>query len=120
MKKFVVLLAALAGVFVLTGCADSPKEVSKKWMKALVAQDLKTANEYSTEKVHVLNAFIVESIKKEKSGKTKDGIEQSLKDIDSCKVTIDGDKAVIAKEGSSNDSFKLKKVDGDWKVDVEK
>ena len=59
MKKLSVMLLALTGLFIFTGCSDSPKDVVVKWTEAIVNGDIKKANEYSTENTHALNGMII-------------------------------------------------------------
>lgn len=118
MKKFLMMLAACAGLFVVAGCSDSPKEVTEKWLSALAEGDLETANKYSTGKVAILNAMIVEGIKEGDSNKEQ--IEKSLDAVRNAKEEIDGDTAKVYVDEDKDSPVTLVKVDGDWKVDAQK
>ena len=119
MRKFLTLTVAIAGLLVLAGCSDSPKEVTKKWHKAILAGDLNAANKLSTSQTAVLNAIIVEMAKDKNNDTVKKNLEKNLKNINSAKEKITGDTAEVSIEGD-NKPMQLKKVDGEWKVDVKK
>lgn len=115
MKKFLLMLLAACGMFFLTGCSDSPEDVVANWMEAIADGDLETANEYSTAKSAAMNAWLVEMVKKDEKQAGK--ISETLDKLDDATVEIDGDSAVVKFDGGK---VKLKKVDGDWKVDYSK
>lgn len=120
MKKFLVMLLALAGVFVFTGCDDSPQDVVAIWATAIVDGDLDTANEYSTERTHVLNALMVGMMSgKEESDEVKN-FKENVEKIADAKVEINGDVAKVYINEDDDNPVVLKKVDGEWKVDVQK
>ena len=117
MRKFLTIMLAAFGLLLLAGCSDSPKDVTKNWMQALVDGDVEKANEYSTSNVHLVNAILVESLKGEADKKAE--AKKSLEKIDSAREEIDGDTAKVFVEGD-DDPITLKKVDGEWKVDIKK
>ena len=106
----------------LVGWGKSPKDAAKKWMQAIEKGDLTEANKYSTEKTHLLNGMIVSMMDKAgKEGKKSDkDFKEGLKKIDEARVEIDGDVAKIYSSDDDSNPMILKKVDGDWKVDVQK
>ncbi len=116
MKKFMVMLMAVAGMLFLAGCSDSPKDVVGKWAEAITEGDLDTANEYSTSNVHVLNAIMVSAVKDKKEGGEK--FAANMEKLDNATEEINGDTAKVTFE--DGEAIDLKKVDGDWKVDVKK
>ena len=121
MKKIMLALMAVAGLFILSGCADSPKDVTKKWMKALINKDVKTANEYSTSRVHTLNALAISALSDKDSGeKVTKEFQESMDRLDKAEVKIEGDTAQIYMKSDEETPMTLKKVDGKWKVDVKK
>jgi len=122
MKKLSVMLLALAGLFIFTGCSDSPKDVVVKWTEAIVNGDIKTANEYSTENTHSLNGLIIGVVngKSEDSKKTKAELEASIEKLKNGREEITGDTAKVFVEGSDDKPATLKKIDGKWKVDAQK
>ena len=119
MRKFLMLSVAAASLLILAGCSDSPKQVTRKWHKAILAGDLNTANKLSTSNTAVLNAIIVEMVKDKNNETVKKNVEQSLKNINSAQEKITGDTAEVSIEGA-NKPIQLKKVEGEWKVDVKK
>ena len=73
MKKLSSMLLALAGLFILAGCSDSPRYVTVKWAKAIVDGDVKKANEYTTEKTRPINGIMVGVLSADdENGKTSD------------------------------------------------
>lgn len=123
MKRWVslVFMFVVFGLL-LVGCGNSPKDAAKKWMQAIEKGDLTEANKYSTEKTHLLNGMIVSMMDKVgKEGKKSDkDFKEGLKKIDEARVEIDGDVAKIYSSDDDSNPMTLKKVDGDWKVDVQK
>lgn len=122
MRKLSVLLLALAGLFVLTGCSDSPKDVAVKYSEALLDGNIKKANEYSTEKTHAMNGMVISMLSSdsEDAKKTKAEFKANLSLIKKAKEEIDGDTAKLIIEGEEGKPMILKKVDGKWKVDAQK
>ena len=118
MRKFLTIMLAAFGLLLLAGCSDSPKDVAKNWMQAIVDGDVEKANEYSTSKVHVLNALAVEGCKNDANAKKE--IQDSIAKIDNAREEINGDTAKLYDGSDDDDPLTLKKVDGEWKVDVEK
>jgi putative sterol carrier protein len=118
MKKFLMLLVAVAGLFILAGCTESPKDVATEWAAAIAIGDVETANEYSTENTHVLNALVIASLEDdiEKQAEFLEGAAE-LEDGE-VKISDDGNTAVIYVDGKP--AVNLTKVDGEWKVDVKK
>ena len=104
----------------LVGCSDSPKTVAKKWMQAIEKGDVAEANKYSTERTHVLNGFVASMVNEAKGKDTKKDFKEGLEKLDDARVEIDGDRAKIYTSDDDDNPMTLKKVDGDWKVDVEK
>ena len=123
MKRWVslVFMFVVFGLL-LVECGNSPKDAAKKWMQAIEKGDLTEANKYSTEKTHLLNGMIVSMMDKAgKEGKKSDkDFKEGLKKIDEARVEIDGDVAKIYSSDDDSNPMTLKKVDGDWKVDVQK
>ena len=117
MKKFLMMLVAFAGLFILSGCKDSPKDVAQKWGQAILDGNVDEANKYSTDNVKLLNAFAVASFEKNAESKAK--FEKDIKELDNATETIKGDTAEVKVKGEDK-PMTLKKVDGEWKVDVKK
>ena len=121
MKKLFVMCLTLAGMIVFTGCSESsesPRDVAVKWGNALVAGDIKTADKYSTEKTQSLNKMMLVMISEKE---VKDEITGDIKKWKNGKEKIDGDMAtVFEKDPKDKSAVTLKKVNGKWKVDVQK
>lgn len=127
-KAFSLVFMFFAFALLVIGCSNSPETVAKKWGKAIIEGDLKEANKYSTEKTSAANAFYISwlSASKQKAEEKNDyteylKVKEELEYKDA-RVEIDGDVAKIytKNEGKSHSIMKLKKVNGDWKVDIEK
>lgn len=112
------MLAVLTGMFILTGCSDSPKDVAVKWGNALLDGDAKKANEYSTENTVAANAFIIGIVSKDE--KEKKNFSETIDKWKDGTEEINGDTAKVYFPGEENGSVNLKKVDGKWKVDMKK
>ena len=110
MKKFFSLMFAVCGLMLLVGCSDSPKDVAIKWAEAINDGDVEEANEYSTERTHKINALLIGRVKEGKEVFDIDKLEDGKEKIDEDGAELDAGTTVIP----------LKKVDGDWKVDVQK
>lgn len=115
--KSLSLIAASFAMLLLTGCGESPEDVARKYMTALIEGDLDTMNKVSTAQTTQLNGFFIAAMendpkKEEKKAKMKAGLKFD-------KTEIDGEYAKVYIEGNDN-PMTLKKVDGEWKVDVKK
>ena len=132
-KAFSLVFMFLAFALLMVGCSDSPKTVAKKYVQALSNGDVEEANKYSTSRTHVLNGFAASMINlgdnlgedTSKSSDLKEGLESNTGSFNmTCRQpnrlhSNKGDVAKIySKEGK--DPMILKKVNGDWKVDIEK
>ena len=127
-KAFSLVFMFFAFALLVIGCSNSPETVAKKWGKAIIEGDLKEANKYSTEKTSAANAFYISwlSASKQKAEEKNDyteylKVKEELEYKDA-RVEIDGDVAKIytKNEGKSHSIMKLKKVNGDWKVENER
>ena len=117
-KAFSLVFMFFAFALLVIGCSDPPETVAKKWGKAIIEGDLKEANKYSTEKTSAANAFYISRLKAEEKNDYTEYLK--VKEELECKdtrVEIDGDVAIIY--GKSYSIMQLKKVNGDWKVDME-
>ncbi len=122
MSRIVFVLSVMAGLFILTGCSESPQDVAGKWGEAILKGDLKTANHYSTEKTRTINAFVISLLDgdSEKVNSAREKFEEGVKKVETAKVVIEGDVAKIYTEGDESKPMTLKQVDGEWKVDAQK
>ena len=128
-KAFSLVFMFLAFALLMVGCSDSPKTVAKKWGKAIIEGDLKEANKYTTEETSALNPLYISWLSdiKQKAEEENDyteylKVKEELEFKDD-RVEIDCNVAKIytKNEGKSYKlKMKLKKVNGDWKVENER
>ena len=122
-KAFSLMFMFFAFALLVIGCSNSPETVAKKWGQAIVEGDLKEANKYSTEKTSATNGIYISwLIAGKQMAEEKNDYTDYLKlkeqlEFKDARVEIDGD---VAQLYSGNEKLKLKKVNGDWKVDMEK
>jgi PBP1b-binding outer membrane lipoprotein LpoB len=113
MRKFFVVAVILAAL--LVSCSsESPSSVTRKFYAAMESNDAAAIQKYATpEAAGMINAMLseekVEMLKV--NGKITDAVE-----------TIDGDTAEVTLtfESGETQSWDLVKVDGKWKVTINK
>lgn len=120
MKRFLFLVGvvsfALIFCFTVIGCGKSggsPSSVAKQLYAALEKGDAKAIGELMTPESAQMMAMFMEKAK---------GMVTAKGGITDTEETIDGDTAVVTttfKDGSTED-LKLVKVDGKWKVTIDK
>jgi ketosteroid isomerase-like protein len=118
MKKIITLVGAvglvlIVGFTVLNCGGGSPSSVVRKLYTAFEKGDTKAINELMTPESAAMMIMFLEKIKG--SVTEKGGIEKT-------EEKIDGNKAVVKttyKDGST-DELNLVKVDGKWKVTIDK
>lgn len=124
LKALMLAFAAAASLFLFTACSDSPSDVVQNFCDAMAEADFAAAKEYATgnarkealkmsEDLEKLSDKFQEKMKEEfkkEMGERLSKLEILSEDIDgenaTVKVMIDGDEETI----------KLKKVDGEWKI----
>ncbi len=125
MKNIKKLLVLLSFTLILFSCGSgsSPKGVAQDFMEALAKQDFAKAKELGTDKtkgfISMLEGFM--QMMPEEQKKDND----AFKGIDGIKwgeTKIDGDTATVYYDNGEGkkDKVILKKVDGNWKVDMKK
>ena len=128
-KAFSLVFMFFAFALLVIGCSNSPETVAKKWGKAIIEGDLKEANKYSTEKTSSANAIYISwLIDSKQIAENKNDYTEYLKvkeelEFKDDRVEIDCNVAKIytKNEGKSYKlKMKLKKVNGDWKVENER
>ncbi|MEA2042301.1 MAG: DUF4878 domain-containing protein [Bacteroidota bacterium] len=122
MKKFTTIgFVLLFTTFMFScggGSSSSPQDAAESFLKALTKQDYDTAKKYSTETT-VQMLTMIESMAGMASEEDMD--MGSMDDITWGETDIDGDNAVVHyKTPEGDEKLDLKKVDGDWKVDMKK
>ena len=128
-KAFSLVFMFFAFALLVIGCSNSPETVAKKWGKAIIEGDLKEANKYTTEETAALNPLYISWLSdiKQKAEEENDyteylKVKEELEFKDD-RVEIDCNVAKIytKNEGKSYKlKMKLKKVNGDWKVENER
>lgn len=111
-----IVLGAVAGIVLLTGCGDSsPEAVVQNWHSAICKGDAKAAAKYVAASGAEWNSFFIAAQEK----MDKDKLE-SWKKFKVGKAVVNGDTAtVVAPPAMFEDGVKLvlKKIDGKWKID---
>ncbi len=122
MKRTVSTLMLAAMTLVISSCGGGPQkpdEVAKAFLKAVNNEDFATAKEYSTKETKQMLDMMKGMM--EKMGDKKKSKKGKLEELKNTEV--DGDKAVVTyccdKEGKDA-KVHLKKVDGNWKVHLNK
>lgn len=118
MKKLMLMLVSLSAIFIFAGCGDSPRDAAVNWYGAILDGDSKKANEYSTENTQTANAFLAASIAAQKDKEKLEEAKATIKKLKNAKEEINGDTAALFVDGEK--VMDLKKVDGAWKVDLQK
>lgn len=108
MKKNYLVLFAFAAMSMLAGCGDSPKDV----VKAANGGGKEPIKQYYTEQFLKKNEAVVRSI--EATMEFNKNLPELLKNG---KEEINGDEAIISFEVKGHRmAYRLKKVDGKWKI----
>lgn len=110
MKKVLLpVLFASAGLMLLTGCKDSPSDVTKKYVKACKESDEVTARKYVSGKEMEADAA--------KQAAENTGF-RNLKNAKFGNVVFtDVDKATVEMTYEVTQKVELKKTNGQWKVE---
>ncbi len=122
--KTVILpvIAIIATAFMLTGCGNSsaPAEVAKKWSRAVIDEDLKLANQYTTKETKGWNSFLIAAVAEDKEGRSKEkpyeGLYKGLKNLVISKEEINGDTAILYTNIKVMDKIQLKKINRTWLI----
>jgi len=124
MKKLILPFFLL---FFMTACSsNSPEQTAEKFLNHLANGEIDAAKEYGTSSTRslldLMNTFGGESAMREAIQKKKaDG--ETVPKIDVYDCVIEGDKATCQtkdEEGGGNTPIMLKKIEGEWKVDISK
>lgn len=114
--KYLSLIALTVTTIFLTGCSDSPNAVAEKWANAIVDGDVSRANKYSVSNSAEANGILILMFQGMDSNEKAEQIKQ-MKTALKKTAEIDGNDAIIS---NGDFEFKLRKVDGNWKVVVDK
>jgi hypothetical protein len=125
MKNIKKLFVLLSFTLILFSCGggSSPKGVAQDFMEALANKDFTKAKELGTDKtkgfISMLEGFM--QMMPEEQKKDNDAFK-GIENINWGETKIDGDTATVYYDNGEGkkDKITLKKVDGDWKVDMKK
>ena len=117
--KIVAIAMCACAMFTVTGCKkNTPEAAAIRVLEAL--RDGKATSEFlkenCTENAAMLFGFVGVKASEEMSG-TKFSVVETKIDGDKAKVTV---KSIGGKQDGKDDTFDIKKVDGKWKVDIDK
>ncbi len=103
------------------GSSSDPKAVAEDFLKALAEQDYAAAKELGTESTVALISMI-EGMASMIPEDQKNADKEDIKSLKMGDVEIDGDNAVVyyGTDKKSGEKIDLKKVDGEWKVNMKK
>ncbi len=119
MKKFAVAIAILS-ISVLASCGGgSPEEVAIQFNEAMLDGDVEAAQDLSTEETAKLMPLII-GMMSSKIGEMGDEEKKAaLEELATMECDVDGEKAKCGPKGKGK-TMELQKVDGDWKVHINK
>ena len=121
MKKLTTIGFVLMFATFMFSCGggDTPKDVAETFLTALAEQDYDTAKKHGTKSTAQMLSMI-ESMAKMASD--EDIEKGDMEEITWGETEIDGDTVAVVRYTTPNGEEKmdLKKVDGDWKVDMKK
>lgn len=120
MKKTILSAFAIAFAWMMTSCSsgDTPKVVATKFLTASSENNFEEAKKYATEETGQILDLV--------AGMAKSMGEDTKKEKETFEVIsekIEGETATVTYKKSGEDSeqtMKLKKVSGDWKVSMSK
>jgi hypothetical protein len=125
MKKTILSAVAVALVVTAFGCgagadADTPDAIALRFMEHVVRAEYEEASALGTESTQELLSFLVMMT----SGMSREELQEEIGTPDEISVVsseIDGDDAIVVlSSGGEEEEVNLKKIDGDWKVDLDK
>jgi ketosteroid isomerase-like protein len=113
--KRAIMLACIVCVVFIAGCSsgDSPSSVARKFYAAVEKNDAKAMGQVATpETVQMMAMF----------GEKASGMVTAMGKIKSTTEEIDGDTAVVTLtfESGETSDLDLVKIDGKWKVAIDK
>lgn len=124
MKRTLSILTVGVLIFASTSCggggAKKPEDVAKAFVTAIADEDFETAKKHATEETKkmlgMMESMMSEMGDKAGGGETGEFKEVKEKDIGDKKGTV----TYCCDENGEDDEVKLKKVDGEWKVHMDK
>jgi len=125
MKKLTSIGLILLFSFFMVSCggnSDDPQGVAKDFFKALADKNYDKAKDLGTDNTSMMIGFIESMAKMAPEGEDTDSGMGDLSAIEWGETKIDGDNATCfySTPDKEDQKIELKKVDGEWKVDMKK
>lgn len=124
MKKILLGALAMASLFMAacSGNAGDPKAVAKKFFEALSTMNVDEASKYATPESKQMLDLVKMGMSFAPANQDSLKREFNKKNINFSDPVINGDEATVSVtvDGKDKTDFKLKKVDGQWKVAFDK
>lgn len=125
MKKLILAILVIVTLLALSACGKKPENTARAFLDALEKHDFAAAKQLATEDSQALLSM-AESFVNEMTAEQKTEMDQKGYEI--TKTEVDGDSAVVTFEEwdvenpseKKTNTLNLVKIDGDWKVKVEK
>lgn len=125
MKKFVYVLLIVVTLLALTACAAKAEKTAKAFFDALENQDFASAKKHTSERGQQLLTMIesfAENMSEEQKaemGETRYKVLKTVEEKDSAIVTFEQWQE-DRPDSKAVHEIKMKKIDGTWKVDLNK
>ncbi len=125
MKRLILAILVIVVLLAVSACGKKPETTARAFLDAVAEHDFAKAKELATEDSQALLSM-AESFVNEMSDEQKTEMEK--KEYAITKTEIDGDNAIVTFEEwelskpdqKKTNTLNLVKIDGDWKVKVEK
>ena len=119
MKKFAVAIAIMS-ISVLASCGGgTPEEVAIQFNEALLDGDVEAAQDLSTEETAKLMPLIIGFASSQTKNMSDEDKKKRLEAMETMECDAEGEKAMCGPKGQRK-TVELQKVDGDWKVHINK
>lgn len=119
MKKIATAISVLSMAFLVSCGGGKPEDVAIDFGKALLDGDVQAAQAASTEETAKLMPLIIGLASSQMGKMSDEEKKEALAELDTMECDVEGDIAKCGPKGKSK-KFELKKVDGDWKVHIDK
>ena len=125
MKKLILAILVIVVLLAVSACGKKPETTARAFLDAVAKHDFAAAKQLATEDSQALLSM-AESFVNEMGDQQKTEMQEMEYAI--TKTEVDGDKAIVTFEQwevskpaeKKTNTINLVKVDGDWKVKVEK
>ncbi len=122
MQKILITILIIASLLAVAACTKKPEATATAFLKAVESKDFETAKQLVTSDSFAMLSIIesfVQNIDAADIGKIEHQITETKVNGDSAIVTYDQWDESTPDDRQSNE-IKLVKVDGEWKVSLEK